>query len=111
MTNPIRIRSSKPSATSPDPGRDHRGDSGRRRLLTTLDLLVSILYFPALVLGPVATAVILFFSIGTWLGFFGAGTITNGWVTVAASLLFVVLHVTRKHIDRKLEETQTKAST
>jgi len=107
MTNPIRIRSKRPSVTSPNPGQDHRGDRGRRRLLTTLDFLVAILYFPALVLGPVITVVILFFAIGTWLGLFASVTVKNGWVIIVANLLFVVLHVTRKYIDRKLEGTQT----
>jgi len=107
MTNPIRIRSKRPPVTSPNLGQGHRGDRGRRRLLTALDLLVSILYFPALVLGPVATVVIIFFFIGTWLGFFGSVTVINGWVTIVANLLFVVLHVTRKYIDCKLEEIQT----
>jgi hypothetical protein len=107
MTNPIRIRSKRPSAPAQNPGQDYGGDRGRRRLLTALDLLVAILYFPALVLGPVVTVVIFFFLIGTWLGFFGSGTIINGWMVVVANLLFVVLHFTRRYIDRKLEETQT----
>ncbi len=107
MTNPIRIRSKRPSATPPNPGQAHRGERGHRRLLTALDLLVSILYFPALVLGPVATVVIFIFLVGTWLGLFGSGTIMNGWVTIVANLLFVVLHFTRKYIDRQLEETRS----
>jgi len=76
-------------------------------LLTALGALVAILYFPALVLGPVATVVIFFFVIGAWLGFLGSGTIITGWIVVVADLLFVVLHFARKYIDRKLEETQT----
>lgn len=107
MKNRNDIRSKMPSATAPNPGRDYRPDRGRRRLLTAFGLLVAILYFPALVLGPVATVVILFFAIGTWIGFFGSGAVINGWVTIVANLLFVVLHITRKYIDRQLEETRT----
>lgn len=107
MTDPILVRSKRPSTATPNPGQEQRRDLGRRRLLTALGLLVAILYFPALVLGPVATAVILFFLTGTWLGFFGSFTIMTGWMVVVADLLFVVLHYARKHIDRKLEETQT----
>lgn len=109
MTNPIRLRPKRPSATTPHPEQDHRRDRRLRRLLTALDLVVAILYFPALVLGPVITAVIFFFLIGTWLGFVGSFSIMNGWVVVAANLLFVLLHISQKYIDRKLAETQTSA--
>lgn len=107
MRNPINIRSKISSATSPSPGQAHRGDRGRQRLLTALALLVSILYFPALVLGPVAMVVIVIFLIGTWLRFFESFTIMNGWVCLVASIAFVLLHISRKYLDRKLEETQT----
>lgn len=105
--NPIRIRSKRPSATAPNPGQDHHGDRSRRQLLLALELLVAILYFPALVLGPLVMGVIVFSYIGKWLGLLESLTINNGWVTIPASILFVVLYIVRKHIERELDDAQT----
>ena len=93
------------------PEYEQQGGGGHRRSIVALGVVVSLLQFPALILGPVFAAVTAFFLVGTWLGYIESFMVVNGWVIIAASLLYVVLRVLGKHIDRKLRELDGKTDT
>lgn len=63
----------------------------------------------AFMLGPVFLLVMAFMLIGYLLGFFGSITISHGWISVVATLLFFVFYALGRHLDRRLEALESRS--
>ena len=61
------------------PEYEQQGGGSHRRSIVALGVVVSLLQFLALIIGPVFAAVTAFFLVGTWLGFIESFIVVNGW--------------------------------
>lgn len=101
------IGANRGSDEAADPHQSCQTGKSHHRVIFALSIVVAGLKYLALVVGPVLAVAIAFFMVGTWLGFLESFQVDDGWVVIAACVLYPILNIAEKYLDRKLEESES----